>query len=298
MASLRELKKQLESVRMTGQMAGAMKTASAVKFARISGVLTGYEAYASVCRNLRTRFGRTLSEALPQKNPEAPRCFVLLGSNRGLSGGYNGGLYEFADRILAEADAAGTGDTGGYRLIVVGKHAANRFREQSAPDVKSRIIREFTLPDIPSDEDAAPVLACALELYGAGEVSTVEVIWQEFVNMLTQEPAHRVLLPLGTDGGGQVPSESLRGEEPLYVPDRDTVLKASADACVSADFYARILEAAAGAQAATLVAMRTASDNADKNAAALEADISHRRQSEVTSGVIETAGGNAAKRPE
>jgi F-type H+-transporting ATPase subunit gamma len=82
------------------------------------------------------------------------------------------------------------------------------------------------------------------------------------------------------------------------VPDRDTVLKASADACVSADFYARVLEAAAGAQAATLVAMRTASDNADKNAAALEADISHRRQSEVTSGVIETAGGNAAKRPE
>ena len=226
MASLRELKKQLESVRMTGQMAGAMKTASAVKFARISGVLTGYEAYASVCRDLRTRFGTALSEALPRKNPEAPRCFVLLGSNRGLSGGYNGRLYEFADRILAEADAdaAGTGDADGYRLIVTGRHAANRFREQSAPDMKSRILREFTLPDIPSDEDAAPVLACALELYGAGEVSSVEVIWQEFVNMLTQEPAHRVLLPLGTDGGGEVPSESRRGEEPLYVPDRDTVL--------------------------------------------------------------------------
>ncbi len=292
MASLRELKKQLESVRMTGQMAGAMKTASAVKFARISGVLTGYEAYASVCRDLRARFGRALSEALPQIRPQAPRCFVLLGSNRGLSGGYNGRLYEFADRILAEA-----GDADGYRLIVTGKHAANRFREQSAPDMKGRILREFTLPDIPSDEDAAPVLACALELYGAGEVSSVEVIWQEFINMLTQEPAHRVLLPLGTEDGGK-PSGSRRGEEPLYVPDRDTVLKASADACVSADFYARVLEAAAGAQAATLVAMRTASDNADKNAAALEADISHRRQSEVTSGVIETAGGNAAKRPE
>ena len=293
MASLRELKKQLESTRMTGQMAGAMKTASAVKFTRISGVLTGFEAYASACRELRARFGAALAEAFPAKSPDAPRCFVLLGANRGLSGGYNGRLYECADRLLAEA-----AETGDYRLIAVGRHAVNRFREQSPPEVRRRILREFVFQDIPSAEDAASVLSCALELYKAGEVSSVEVIWQEFINMLTQEPASRVLLPLGTDDSADadMPGGNYDAPDPLYMPDWETVLRSAADSCLSADFYARMLEAAAGAQAATLIAMRTASDNADKNASALEAEISHRRQSEVTSGVIETAGGNAAKR--
>ncbi len=294
MASLRELRRQLKSVQMTGQMAGAMKTASSVKFTQISGTLTGFEPYAAVCRDMRRRFGASLSEAFPVKEPTAPRCFVFLGANRGLCGGYNIQLYEFADRLLAQA--------GDCCMIVSGRHAANHYTGPEAQNRTVRVLQEFTMPDIPSSDDASNLLRCALDLYEKGEVSTVELIWQRYVNVLTQEPDSLVILPLSEGARDQTrshtPSAPGGSDNLLYLPDRDAVLQSAAGACVFADFYARVLEAAAGAQAATLVAMRTAFDNAEKSAAALEADISHRRQNEITSGVIETASGNAARRSE
>ncbi len=306
MASLKELKKKLESVRATGQLAGALKTASAVKFSRISGVLTGYEAYASAARELKTKFGASLAEAYPAKDPDAPRCFVLLGANRGLSGGANLRLYDFADRVLAkEAEEETDSDRPAPMMLIAGRHAVTRYREQCPPGC--RIRGECELPDVPSAEDAAAILSRALELYSSGEVSSVEMISLSFVNMLTQTPARRVLLPLAGESDGGTPGKKspfgargLKKASPedgvLFIPGRDAVLRAAADACVSADFYGTVLENAAAAQAATLVAMRSASDNAEQNAAALESDISRRRQSEVTAGVIETAG--EAKRKE
>ena len=276
MAGLRELAKQLESVRMTGQMASAVKTAAAVKFSQISAALTAFGSYAAVCRDMRRRFGSALAEAFPVKDPSAPRCFVLFGANRGLSGGYSIRLYEFADRLLAEA--------GEHRLIVTGRHAANRYEGAGAS-------RVFILPDIPAAEHTAAVLDHVLDLYEKGEVSSVELIFQRFINTLRQEPACSVLLPLAA---GDTEPDS-RWDEIIFMPDRETVLGAAAEACVRADLTAAMLEAAAGLQAATLVAMRAASDNADKSAAELESEIAHRRQSEVTSGVLETAGGNAVR---
>ena len=291
MASLRELKKQLESVRMIGQMAGAMKTASSAKFTRISGALTGFQPYVGACREMRQRFGASMYQAFPVREPAAPRCFILLGSNRGLCGGYNVRLYEYADRLLEQA---------GGCVILSGRHAANHYAESAPQGQTFQILQEYDMPDLPSSDDAAALLNDALERYEKGEVSSVEIIWQRFINVLTQEPDSLALLPLSADAGDRPKTAPAPAdpEDLLYLPDRDAVLKSAAKVCICADFYEKVLEAAAGAQAATLVAMRTAYDNADESAAGLEADISHRRQSEITSGVIETAGGNAARRAE
>ena len=280
---------------MTGQLAGAMKTASAVKYARTSATLARFLPRASACRAMKTRFGSALGTALPCADPDAPRCFVLLGSNRGLCGGYNIALYEFADRIFEEA--------GDFTLIAAGRHALNRLRETGVgkvPPGEDAVVPEnaFLLPDIPSFEDAAPLLERAAGLYRRGEVSSVELIGQEFVNMLTQKPVLRRLLPMDTPDGEQTAVRGRSAEDVLYVPDRETVLHSAAEAVLASDFYAFVLETAAGAQAATLVAMRTASDNAEKTASDLESAISRLRQSQITSGVIETAGGNAGRREE
>ena len=73
------------------------------------------------------------------------------------------------------------------------------------------------------------------------------------------------------------------------------MLRAAAEASVRTEFISRVLEAGAGHQAATLTTMRSACDNAEETAAVLTADISHKRQSEVTSSVIETSGGNVRR---
>ncbi|MBQ3177490.1 MAG: F0F1 ATP synthase subunit gamma [Clostridia bacterium] len=273
MASLLELKKHLHSIRTTGQLAGAMKTVSAAKLSRLNGALQNFSGYQSLCTAMKERFGHDLSDMYPCRNPDAPRCFVVLGANRGLCGGYNMELYSHAESVLREA-------SGSYLLIVTGRHAVNHFREAGYS-----IYKEHILPETLHYEDCMPLLGELLELYGSGTVSSVELLYQRFVNMLTQTPDTHRLLPLaaaGTDGAAP---------ETLYVPDRETVLRSAAATCVNADFYTHILEAGAGNQAATLIAMRSAFDNAEASAATLESAISRQRQSEVTSSVIETAGG-------
>ena len=104
--------------------------------------------------------------------------------------------------------------------------------------------------------------------------------------MLHQTPRTRTLLPLCTDGVAD------RIETTLFIPDEKTVLHAAALTCLGANAYATVLESAAGAQAATLMAMRTAYDNAAESKAELETAIGRRRQSDVTADVIETASEN------
>ncbi len=274
MATLSELKKRLADVRLTGQLAGAMKTASAARYAKAARMLEDFSAYGAACGEIRRRFGTALAGAYPPAAPDAPVCYVLLGSNRGLCGGYNLALYEYADRILRES--------GGARLLVVGRHAVNRFREKGAA-----VDGEFTLSDTVSPSDGEGILAAAKTLYLRGEASSVVILWQRFVNMLTQTPSRHTLLPVAPEGGAEA--------DILFLPDRETALRAAADACLRADFTAHLLEAAVGSQAATLVAMRSACDNAEQSAAELEAAFSHKRQSEVTASVIETSGGNAGR---
>ncbi len=277
MAGLRELKKHLGSVKMTGQLAGAMKTVSAAKFSRVGGALERYAPYAAACRDLAERFGSALSAALPCVNPDAPVCLVILGSNRGLCGGYNAELLRFADAAVAELEAAGTA----YRLVVCGKTAIAHFRDAA-------VEATFVLPDTATYADCANLSTCIATMWQEGRVSRVEIVGQKFVNMLTQTP-HRVpLLPLAT---AEAAEAAQGGEEPLYVPDRETFLRSAASTCVSSQLYAAVLDACAGAQAATLMAMRSAYDNAEQSAAALETVISRKRQSEVTASVIETSGG-------
>lgn len=274
MASLRELKKHLGSVKMTGQLAGAMKTVSAAKFSRIGSVLQRYAPYADACRSVMAQFGSALSEAYPCADSDAPICFVVLGSNRGLCGGYNAELLRFADACLAECERP-------YRLIVTGKTAIAHFRDAGA-----EIEQSFLLPDTAQYADCLPLVDCIRTLYTGGKISSVEIIGQKFVNMLTQTPTRTRLLPLTAE------EDRCVQDDLLYVPDRDTFLRAAAETCLSSALYSHVLDACAGAQASTLMAMRSAYDNAEQSAAALETIISRKRQSEVTASVIETSGGS------
>ena len=271
MAGLRELKKHLSSVQMTGQMAGAMKTASTAKFARLSRSLADFSAYADACAALRARLGAALAGAYPTKDPSAPPCFVVLGANRGLCGGYNLQLNEFVEAALAAEPGA--------RLVAAGQHAIAHCRERGPASAA-----EFVLPDVPAAADCAALLDYLTEQFTAGVCGRVELFWQRFDNMLTQTPSRQTLLPLAAEAAAPA---SL-----LLLPDRAAAVSRAAAACLTADLTARVLEAAAGCQAATMIAMRAALENAEESAASLGADISRRRQSEVTASVIETAGQN------
>lgn len=271
MAGLAQLKKRLRGVELSGQLAGAMKTVASAKFARLNKRYTTYRRYAEELELLLRRCGGVLPPALTGE-PKERRCYLVLGYNRGFCGGYNAELHAFADRVL--------GRDPGAVLFVSGKAAVAHFAEK-----KQEIERQFVLPDIPDTTDCREMLEAVLAVYLSGEVSAVHILRQRYVNTLTQTPEELQLLPIkGEWEPGALP-------EWLLLPDRETVFAGLWRRAMEAELYGAVLETAIGAQASTLTAMRTASDNAAKTAEKLENEINKKRQSAVTSGVIETASG-------
>lgn len=272
MASLQELRKRLRSIQSTGQLAGAMRTAATAKYAKVSRVRDEFTPYARACRDML----RLLGAAGIERKAEVPaprECLVILGGNRGLCGGFNAELLRFLDDELRKREDP--------LLLVCGRKAAVYLRE------RGMAFEDFPLSDVPSYDEIRPLAERLRELYVTGEVERVLVVYQSFRNMLTQIPAAAQLLP-ETEPDGEERAAPL-----LFLPDRETIGAQLAVSCVDAQMFDLALENSAGAQAATIMAMRSACDNAEASAADLEITINRRRQAEVTSSVIETASGSA-----
>lgn len=275
MPGMRELKNHLRSVNTTGQLAGAMKTVSSAKFSRVNAVYAAYAKYAAACDDIISSFGEALADALPCTSPDAPELVVVVASNRGLCGGFNSTLLAYADECFEEYKHSGHE----YCVVACGKIAAAYFTEHG---VKTE--RDFVFPDIPAFDDCREFCEYLRNGFVNGEFSAVSFVYQHFKNMLTQIPTKKQLLPLGNSSV----SSSASTDDVIYIPDRETVMKNACLSCVDCSIYSSVLDAATGAQAATMMAMREATDNVKDTIAALELEISRKRQSEVTSSVIET----------
>jgi len=273
MASLQELRKRLRSIRSTGQLAGAMRTAATAKYARLNRVRSDFSPYASACRDMLELLG-SAGIARETETVSDRDCLVVMSGNRGMCGGFNAELLRFLEQELSGREAP--------LLLVCGRKAASFLRDRGIP------FEEFLLSDVPDYREVKPLADRLRKAYTSGEAGRVLVIFQHFRNMLIQTPTLRQILPeTEREAGAEAVDPSL-----LYLPDRDAIGAQLAVSCLDAQVFDLAMENAAGAQAATLMAMRSACDNAEATAADLELTINRRRQADVTASVIETASGN------
>lgn len=272
-SDLRTLKKRLQSISTAHQLSSAMKTVSAAKYSRCSRRRASFSAYAAACEEISLRFGNELDPYLSCKSPSAPPLFVVFSSNRGLCGGYNSEILSFTDEKLRSVPGA--------LVISCGKRATAHFAEAGVG-----LYREIVMPDVPETDtdEFRELFRVIYEGFTGGEFSSVTLIYQKFRNMLSHEPVAETILPFTESDATD------REKDPLFCfPDRADVLKKSAEICLRAVLYRRVLDAASGAQAATLTAMRTACDNAEETERKITAQISRMRQNAITAGVIETS---------
>ena len=272
MAGLQELRKRLRSVQATGQLSAAMRTAATAKYARITRIRSDFDPYAEGCAQMLSLLG---SGGIARETGQtAPRdCLVILGGNRGMCGGFNSELLRALEERLRECVSPPL-------LLACSKTAAAWLRERDFA------FEELSLPDVPAYNDVLPLSERLRQIYAGGEADRVFLVYQHFHNMMIQTPRTLRLLPETDSAPGA------EGEGLLFLPDRESISSRLAVQCFQAQVFSLVLENAAGAQAATILAMRSASENAEKSAEELQITINRRRQAEVTSGVIETASGN------
>ena len=263
MATVQSLKKKLKTIRSTAKVTRAMKTASTVKYSKLSGIYAEYQKYADEYLRLYESYRGEFNSVFTCTNPDAPCCYVVLTSNKGMCGAFNNEVLSFFSGIEEKGI-----------VISCGKKAKEYFERKSIPVEKS-----FVFEDIPSYEKVKELFSYICSLMVQGKISSVKTVYPEYSNMIKQSPVCKDLFTYENADSAE--------ESPLFVPDRETVIKNTAEKIYMSVLYKRVLETALGAQAATLTAMRSAYDTACEYSAKLETEMNRKRQSQVTADVIE-----------
>ena len=269
MPAIQTLKKKLRSIKSTQKMTKAMKTVSSIKFSRLNSLYSGYKEYGACILEMYSQFEEEFCALYPAGDSTAPTCAVVISSNKGLCGSFNHEMLTFAENELKNC--------GKYCVIAVGKKTAEFFVSKGITPLRS-----FAFDDIPTYEDAKTLLDELVALRRDKRISEVKFYYPEYVNMMVQKPA---VYELFTRSG----SEDFDDFKTLYIPDKQTVIEGSAPQIFNAAVYDILLQSAIGAQAATLLTMRSAYDTATEYAFTLSQQINRQRQSAVTADVIETS---------
>ena len=285
----RVLRRRIGAVKNTKKITRAMELIAATRVARAQQRARAARPYAEqltgVIENLAAAGADVDHPLLRQAESVERVAFVVCAGDRGLAGAYNASVIRSAEREIQALRAVG----GDYRLITVGRKVADYFRFRGFEIDAS--FAGFT--DNPSYDDARAVARRVRELFDAGEVDQVELLYTEFVSMGTQRAVVRRFLPLEStrviaeQGGGD--AGALAGFS--FEPSPEGVLEDLLPRYVEARLFAALLDAAASEHASRQRAMKAATDNAEDLIKSLTRAANAARQAEITQEISEIVGG-------
>jgi F-type H+-transporting ATPase subunit gamma len=298
MASIREIKRRINSVKNIAQVTRAMQMVAAARMRRAQEQALASRPYAAKAWEILTHLAaqsvdkQQLHPLLTEREQVNNIAIILITADKGLAGAYNSNMIRATIRFMSDNNWADA------ELITVGRKGRDlmvRFRRT--------VIADFTdLPPSPSALDVTPIARLAIEGFLADNFDEVYLAYTSFINTLTQEPTIRLLLPIQP---GQVEdkvmSQHLSGAPPtlatseyIYEPDPVTLLDTILPRFTELQIYQAILEAKASEESARMVAMRSATDNANELVSDLTLTYNKARQEAITKEMLDIAGGAEA----
>jgi F-type H+-transporting ATPase subunit gamma len=209
---------------------------------------------------------------------------IIISSDRGLCGGLNSNLFRRTLSQLAEWDKAGVE----VEVSTIGTKATVFFSTLKKVQLVGQISK---LGDTPHLHDIAGIIRLMLDEYDQGKIDELYVVSNEFVNTMTQRPTIEKLLPVVTE---EI-EEKLGGHwDYIYEPDAKEVLDHLLTRYIESKVYQGLVENNACEQAARMIAMKSASDNAGNLIGELQLIYNKARQAAITQEISEIVGGAAA----
>ena len=287
MASGKEIRTQIRSIQNTQKITRAMEMVAASKMRKAQDRMAASRPYADKMRLVISH----LAHAHPEyRHPylvgrdEVKRVgFIVVSTDRGLCGGLNANLFK---KTLGEMRA--WQETGAeLDLATIGSKASSFFGRFGG-----QVVAEATaLGDAPGVQDLIGSVKVMLDAYDEGKLDRLYLVFNEFVNTMTQRPQVEQLLPIEADEL----DESLRHHwDYLYEPDAREVLDELLMRYVESLVYQGVVENIACEQAARMVAMKAASDNAAGLIDDLQLAYNKARQAAITQELSEIVAGAAA----
>lgn len=285
MASGKEIRTQIKSVQNTQKITRAMEMVAASKMRKAQERMKSARPYAEKIRNVITH----LHYAHPEyRHPfmierEARRVgFIVITSDRGLCGGLNTNVLR--QLVTTMGDWSGKGVE--IDLCTIGGKGFG-FLKRFGANIVSQVSQ---LGDTPRIDDLIGTVKVMLDAYAEGRLDRLYVVYNEFINTMTQKPQTEQLLPLpGTD------DEQLKHYwDYIYEPDSKEVLNDLMVRYIENQVYHGVVENLAAEQSSRMVAMKSASDNAGKIIDDLQLRYNKARQAAITQEISEIVAGAAA----
>jgi len=286
MASLKDIKRRIKSVKNTRQITKAMKMVSAAKLKRAQDEITAARPYAEKMLEL---IGSLASKASSDSHPllenrgSARIGLVLFTSDRGLCGSFNSQLLRTAERFIRENSSSE------ISLYLVGKRGAEYFKRRSFKILNARVIGGGR----PGYGAAVEIANDVVGSYMNGELDEVHIIFSAFKSAMTQTPVTQKLLPVAAPNNAEKKEEGGQGEY-LYEPSEGAVLASLLPKYVEVQAFRALLETSASEHGARMTSMDSASKNAGQMIGGLTLVYNRLRQAAITRELMEIIGGAEA----
>ena len=281
MASLKDIRDRIKSVKSIQKVTSAMKMVAAAKVRKAQEKMEQARPYTSALEE-------TINHILPDVNRydldllnvrEIKRkAYVIVSADRGLAGGFNSNIIKVSEKEIAEFGKENVD------LFCIGKKARDHFKRRDYNIVESHIDFWSEL----NFDNAMMIGRSAIEHFTSGKVDEIHVIYNYFVNMAQQEIKSEVLLPLSYD------DEGFEEKDRLYEPSKEVLVSSLVPRHLNIQVWKYLLESYASEQAARMMAMENATTNAGDMIKSLTLEFNKARQAAITTEMLEIVSGAEA----
>jgi F-type H+-transporting ATPase subunit gamma len=295
MASQRDVKNKISSVKNIQKITRAMEMVAAARLRRAEQRIQALRPYAdAVGRMTRQAAGAAGAEAtrlplLSEHETQTNVGLLLVTGDRGLAGGFNSQIIRAGVRISAEL-----GDDG----LQSAWFATGRRGVSSLSFRGYELSGSYTgFADRPAYADARTIADDLMQGYIDGKLDRVDIVFNSYISPLTQKVTREQLLPLSreaiTGGEEELQDEQHEGPRALvsYEPDPEQILKRLVPDYIEISIYRALVESAAGFFGAQMTAMRSASENAGEIITDYTLQMNRARQAEITQEIMEVVAG-------
>jgi F-type H+-transporting ATPase subunit gamma len=287
-ASTRDIRRRIKSVKNTRQITKAMELVAASKMKKAQQAALAGRPYAELMARMLAAISDRVEESQHPflvKREVRTRGIILITSDKGLCGPLNSNVLKVVTDIKTPA-----------KFAVIGRKGS-----QFIARTRRELLADFPANDRTTFADIKVVAEFMVQKFLDGTVDTVEIIWPRFRNTLVQVPTVMPLLPLSSvhdviadlrsDAGiaHGTAAQKTADNQMLFEPDAATVLESLLPLYINREIYQHAIDAKASEHSARMVAMKTAKDNATKLLGELTLEYNKARQAGITQEILEIA---------
>jgi F-type H+-transporting ATPase subunit gamma len=292
MASLKEVRNRIVSVKSTQQITSAMKLVAASKLRKAQNSILQLRPFSNKLQEMLQNVSSTAegSNSVYAEVREPEKVLIIaIASNRGLCGPFNGNIIKAATQLIHE-EYAGQMAGGKLDMLTIGRKSTEFFRKNKYPVTASH----DELFDGLSYEGTLELSASLMDAYSRKQYDRIVIVYNRFVNAAVQKTTVEQFLPV-QQATAKGTTSNIAGDY-IFEPQKDQIIQELIPKSLRIQFYKIMLDSFASEHGARMTAMHLATENAKELLRSLQLSYNKARQAAITNEILEIVGGAEALR--